>query len=169
MQMRRIVASTVIAALAALSLANLSQQDRKFMMDAAKAGIFEVSVNQLALNKAKSAEVKQHARHMVNDHSKANAELKALARRKGLTLPTSMDRKHQSIVSKLRRLSGKAFDREHAKTQMKAHEDALKLFKKQAKSGSDPDVKAFAADKVMTIETHLGMWQRAWSEFVARR
>ncbi|MGE3958815.1 MAG: DUF4142 domain-containing protein [Vicinamibacterales bacterium] len=48
----------------------------------------EVELGKLATAKAQSQEVKQFAQRMVTDHGKANEELKSLAQRKNIALPT---------------------------------------------------------------------------------
>ena len=57
------------------------------------------------------AEVKQFARKMVEDHTKAGVELKQIASKQDLTLPTAMDEKHQKVYDKLVKLSGADFDK----------------------------------------------------------
>jgi putative membrane protein len=69
----------------------LNTDDRKFMMDAAHGGMLEVHLGHMAVEKATNAEVKQFAQRMIDDHSRANSELMALASQKGVTLPASSD------------------------------------------------------------------------------
>ena len=64
----------------------LSSDDRKFIMEAAHGGMMEVELGKLAVDKASSADVKQFAQRMVDDHSKANDELMQLASQKGVTI-----------------------------------------------------------------------------------
>ena len=71
------------------SRSQLSSDDHKFVMKAAEGGQAEVQLGQLALTKASSAEVKQFAQRMVDDHSKGNTELAQLAQTKGIVLPAS--------------------------------------------------------------------------------
>ena len=62
--------------------------DRKFVEQAASGGMAEVKLGKLALEKGTSPTVKQFAQKLVDDHSKANDELQALASRKNMSLPT---------------------------------------------------------------------------------
>ncbi|MCE3259800.1 MAG: outer membrane protein-like protein, partial [Bacteroidetes bacterium] len=66
------------------------EDDMEFVIDAADGGMLEVKLGELAKTKATSAEVKEHAQHMIDDHSKANEELKALAAQKNITLPVDL-------------------------------------------------------------------------------
>jgi putative membrane protein len=65
----------------------LDSKDRQFVMEAAHGGMMEVSLGRMAVDKATNPDVKQFAQRMVDDHSKANAELQQLASQKGIALP----------------------------------------------------------------------------------
>jgi putative membrane protein len=162
--MKFLVRCGAIALLGVISLtasAQLSKQDREFVLKAAQGGLFEVQANQMGVNRSRNAEIKQASRRMVKDHTAANNELKALARNKGIVLPTQTDAKHRAILSRLQRLSGMQFDREHVTSQLKAHQETIALFKKQAKHGKDKDLVAWARGLIMDLETHHDIWGRA--------
>src|SRR5262249_4074873 len=82
-------------------------QDQRFAMNTARVGIAEVELGKLASEKANNPEVKSFAQRMVTDHSKANDELKALAQKQGITLPTEMDAKHKALRDRLMKSQGK--------------------------------------------------------------
>ena len=138
-------------------MAGLSSQDRDFLMDAAMGGMMEVQLGRWALQLGASEAVKQFGQRMVDDHSKANAELTALASSKGITLPTELDKKHQGEVRKLTRLSGAEFDRAYAKMMLSDHKKDVAAFEKQSTKGADADVKAFASKALPTLQEHLQM------------
>ena len=58
--------------------AKLAHGDRKFVEDAAKGGMAEVQLGQLAAQKAQSDDVKKFGQRMVDDHGKANDKLKQI-------------------------------------------------------------------------------------------
>jgi putative membrane protein len=68
----------------------LSNDDKKFVMEAAHGGMMEVELGKLATQKAMSDDVKQFGQRMVDDHSKANDELMQLASSKGIMMNHSM-------------------------------------------------------------------------------
>src|SRR5687767_14256988 len=168
--MRRFTAFALAClGLTVMSSADMNSHDRKFVREAAMAGVFEVEANRLGVAKATHPEVKMHSKHMVADHTKANRELTRLARMEGIRPPTNMGGHHRSIVSKLRRLRGSSFDREHTRTQLKAHEEAVALFSSQIKSGKDRSLVNWARKTLPKLEEHLHMWQRAMSEFTMKK
>jgi putative membrane protein len=69
----------------------LSRGDEKFIKEACEGGMMELKMGKLGVQKAQNAQVKQFAQTLIDDHTKANTELKQLAASKGCTLPESQD------------------------------------------------------------------------------
>jgi putative membrane protein len=135
--------------------------DQQFVMNVAKDGMAEVELGKLAQEKASSADVKKFAQRMVDDHSKANDELKTLAQNKNITLPTAVDATHKAHVDRMSKLSGEAFDRAYMQDMVADHRKAVEAFRMESKTGKDADVKAWAAKTLPTLEEHLKMAQDA--------
>lgn len=129
--------------------------DRKFVKDAAMGGLTEVAMGKLATEKASSSSIKQYGEKLVNDHSKANDQLREVAKQQRVEIPESLDSKHQSKVDKLSKLSGPAFDRAFLKQQVKDHESDVRAFKDEARNGTQPTVKTFANQTLPTLQEHL--------------
>jgi putative membrane protein len=134
---------------------NANAAGDSFMTDAASGGMAEVELGKMASTKAQNAEVKKFAQMMVTDHGKANDELKALAAKKNVTLPTAPIAKHQSVIQKLQGLSGAQFDEAYVEDMVEDHEKDVAEFEKQSQSNPDADVKAFAAKTLPTLKKHL--------------
>jgi putative membrane protein len=124
---------------------SLSANDKTFMKKAAKGGMMEVAMGKLAEQNAQSDDVKSFGKRMVTDHSKANDELKSIASKKGVQLPS---KEHTSKWTS---------DKAYIDTMVKDHEKDLAEFKEEANSGSDPDVKKFADDTAKVIQEHLDL------------
>jgi putative membrane protein len=132
----------------------MALSDAQFAKDAAADGLAEVELGRLAVEKASSPEVKSFGQKMIDDHSKANEELKALASRKDIDLPSEPKPEHKAEKERLEKLSGAAFDQAYAKAMAKDHKKAVDLFSKQASRGSDAELKAWAAQKLPTLKQH---------------
>ncbi|MDQ3040944.1 MAG: DUF4142 domain-containing protein [Acidobacteriota bacterium] len=128
-----------------------------FMTEAAKGGMAEVQLSTLATTKAQNADVKKFAQQMIQDHTNANAELKQLAGKKNVALPTDLDAEHKGIKDKLSGLSGAEFDKEYVSAMVADHEKSVNLFKTQADSGTDAETRAFAAKTLPKLQMHLDM------------
>jgi putative membrane protein len=135
--------------------AALSGGERRFLENAARGGMAEVELGKLAQQKGESQQVKDFGKRMVDDHGKANEELKRIAGAKGVTLPTEVDGKHKRLIDKLSKKSGHDFDREYMDEMVDDHEKDVKDFRSMAKSAKDADVKSFASSTLPTLEQHL--------------
>jgi putative membrane protein len=131
--------------------------EKRFVKDALLGGMTEVELGKVALEKASSDPVKQFAQKMIDDHSKANEDLKQLASKENINVSDSLDSKHQSRVEKLSKLSGADFDRAYIKDQLKDHQQDVQEFQQEAQRGTDPDVKSFASKTLPVLEEHLSM------------
>jgi putative membrane protein len=92
---------------------------------------------------------------MVDDHSKANDELKQLASQKKVALPKDLSVKDKATKARLEKLSGEQFDQAYMKDMVKDHKKDVSDFRRESKSAQDPDVKNFAAQTLPTLEDHL--------------
>lgn len=132
-----------------------SPADTQFMRDAAADGLAEVELGKMAQDKASRQDIRDFAKMMVADHSRANAELKALAARKDVRLPDDVKLEHKSEKERLEQLAGPAFDEAYASHMVKDHQKAVTLFGQQARTGLDPATKEWAARTLPTLEQHL--------------
>ena len=139
----------------------LKTSDRKFVTKAAEGGIAEVQLGKLAQQKASNDQVKQFGQRMVSDHGSANEKLKAVAGNKGISLPVQMDSSAKKEYDKLSKLSGAQFDRAYIGAMVSDHKKDASEFRSESRSGSDKDIKSFAASTLPTIEQHLQMAQSA--------
>jgi putative membrane protein len=119
--------------------------------------MLEVQLGTLALTKATSPKVKEFAQMMIDDHSKANEELKVLAQGKNISLPLSLSDKCQKKYNDVMEKSGSDFDKAYTDLMVKDHKDDVDLFKKASEDAKDADVKSWAGQKLPTLQHHLEM------------
>ena len=135
----------------------MTSADTTFAMSAAQGGIAEVKLGQLALDKASNPDVKAFGQKMVDDHTKANDQLKSIAANENMTLPADLNAKDQATYDKLSKLSGADFDKAYMKGMVKDHETDIKEFQKEANKGKDPQMKSFASTTLPILQSHLQM------------
>jgi putative membrane protein len=133
--------------------AALSDKDKSFMKEAAQGGMMEVEMGKMAQQKGKSADVKKIGGTMVADHTKANNELMAIAKKKGVDLSKEKPKSHS--------MGDANFDKEYIDMMVKDHEKDLSAFQAEAKNGSDADVKGFASKTSAVIKKHLDLVKAA--------
>ena len=136
-----------------------SGPDSDFATKAAAGGMAEVELSTMAKDKATNADVKAFATKMVEDHSKANDELKSIAGAKGMALPTELDPEHKAIRDQLSTATGADFDRAYMEAMVSDHQKAVSDFEMESTSGTDAELKAFASKTLPTLQDHSKMAQ----------
>ena len=133
-----------------------------FVDSAAAGGIAEIETSRLALEKSQSADIKAFANMMITDHSKANDELAAIAKKNDIEVPDTTTLVKQA-KEKILDMRDESFDAAYANNQVKAHEETIELFKKEANTVTDDKVKGttelkgFAQKMLPGLEKHLEM------------
>lgn len=135
--------------------------DTKFAVAAANGGLLEVQLGKLAQTKSVTPKVLAFAKMMVDDHSKANKELMAIAGTKTITLPAILDNKTQKDYDDMAKLGKIEFDKAYTDYMVKDHKEDIDEFQKEADNGKDAELKAFAAKHVPILKHHLEMAQQA--------
>ena len=136
---------------------SLSSRDRTFIMQAGQLSMMEVELGRLAVKRGSSPSVKQYGQEMVEDHTRANQELMQLAMQKKVELPTEMSTQNTALIDRLSGLSGKSFDAAYKQAMIDSHKQAIALFQAQSQQGQDPQLKAWATQKLPKLQAHLEM------------
>jgi putative membrane protein len=142
------------------SASAVDKDDAKFAVAAANGGMAEVELGTLAQQKAANQKVKDFGAMMVSDHSKANDEMKALAKSKGITLPDSIDSKEQKVKNDLSTKTGADFDKAYVDNMIEDHKNDIKEFEDATTNLKDSDLKAFAVKTLPTLKMHLDAIQK---------
>jgi putative membrane protein len=133
----------------------LSVADKTFIKKAAEGGMAEVELGKLAAEKGSSEDVKKFGQRMVDDHSKANEQLKQVASSKGVDVPSDLNAKDKATKERLSKLSGAQFDKAYMANMVRDHQQDVAEFRKESKMAKDSDVKSFASQTLPTLEDHL--------------
>ena len=137
------------------SVESMPKSDKKFVKEVAEGSRTEIELGKLAHEKASGEVVKDFAKRLVEDHSKASKALEEAAAKANIQVPTEIQRKAQKAHEKLSKLSGAEFDRAFAKLMVKEHKNDVEAFEKQSRTGESPEIRAFAANTLPTIQEHL--------------
>ncbi|MCG4255294.1 DUF4142 domain-containing protein [Acetobacter senegalensis] len=138
------------------SMMGIAPKTDDFIQSVSWSDLFEIQSSQMALS---DPSLKTFASRMIADHQKTSAELKQLlsVNNMAATPPASVDDTHKRKLDTLHGLHGDSFIRQYRKDQISAHEDALSLFRRYAKSGENEALKKWAGDTIPTLEEHLKM------------
>lgn len=123
-----------------------------FVKVVTSANAFEIESGKLAEEKAKDADIKDFAKQMIADHTKATEGLKKAAKLRDE--PPMLAPKHAAMLETLKGASEQDFQALYIEMQTVAHMEAVTLFATYAKGGDDAAVKAFAAETLPKLEMH---------------
>lgn len=134
---------------------------RDFALTAAIANKFEVIESQLALRQTSDLKVKEFAQLMIKEHAAALEELQAMAHGAGVELPAEIapDAAHQAKINAIKNRKDADFDRAYRADQLQAHAEAVALLDTYAQSGSNAQLKAWAAKTLATVRKHRDQLQ----------
>ncbi len=104
--------------------------DGQILAIAGAANKGEIDEAKLAKKKSKNAKVKSFASMMVKDHTAADQQAKALAKKKSISpeeneTSRQLTQDAQSTLSQLQGMTGKEFDTAYIQAQVKAHQQVL--------------------------------------------
>jgi putative membrane protein len=133
----------------------LSATDKTFVGKVSQGGMYEVEASKIAEEKGTSQDVKDMAIAEVHDHDLVNHELKRIAVSEGITVPSQLNAEFQERLSKLKTVSGPAFNTAYVSDMAQIHDTDEKLFAKEALEGSD-NFKTFAVSTDMIVKRHIG-------------
>ena len=136
----------------------LSAQDRDFVRDATTGGKAEIALGKVAAQKASDSAVKDFGRRMVEDHTKADDQLAAIARKDRISIPPASDQQQQTDYARLDRQSGPAFDRLYMRMMVGDHRKTVQLFQSET-SSDNSDLKQYASATLPVLQNHLNMAQ----------
>jgi putative membrane protein len=164
---------TILSILCAVSVFGLMQfsqpfqadsPDSEFVRAAAEGGMLEVKLGELAQQSGVSADVKAFGKTMVTDHSKVNSELKALAQRKNMKVPTMLSPARKQKYDSLASMKGEKFDMLYMNMMIASHEETIGLFQSESNKGQDAELKKWADSKVPALKHHLEMAKKLFQQ-----
>ena len=129
--------------------------EKTFIKKAADGGMTEVELGRLAAEKGGSDEVKDFGNQMVKDHSKINDDLKEVAAKMNVTLPSGVSAQHHAMIEKMASMSGADFDKAYVAAMVTDHEKDIAEFEKADKEVKNPALKKFIEDALPMMKDHL--------------
>lgn len=130
-----------------------------FILDAAKGRLAEIKMGKLAAEKAADPKVKDFGSKMVEDHQKANDELRQVANDKKVKWPDDLTDEQVATFKKLSQLSGRDFDREYVQAMVEDHQKDVDEFRQEEQRVQDPQLKGFVSRTLPVLQHHLEMAQ----------
>jgi putative membrane protein len=124
--------------------------DLQFVRQAAESSRKEVDSAREALPQLKEPQLRQIAQMLVTDHSNANEKLARLAEQKGWPLSAA-----SAAAAPPSGTASSDFDAKWTAEMIAGHERSVAMYRAQAQSGEDKDLRKYARETLPTIERHL--------------
>lgn len=135
--------------------APVDKDTKDFAMAAATGGMMEVQLGNIAMKNSATQSVKDFGKMMVDDHTKVNDQLKDLASKKMIDLPTTVTNDQQKEIDKLSKKTGADFDKAYVNMMVEDHKKDIAEFKKNGDKLNDADFKTLIMNTLPTLQKHL--------------
>lgn len=132
-----------------------AEDDADYLLDAAEINLSEIEIGKLAQAKGVSQGVKDFGKKLIEDHTKSLDELKALANKKAITLPTTITEDGKEKYNKLNEKSGTEFDKKFAELMVEGHEKAIDKITKISNKAKEHDIQLWATSQLTALKMHL--------------
>ena len=127
---------------------------QSFLEKAAEGQQIEISLGQLATQRAQSERVKEFGAQMAEEHKKASQQVEELAMKGGMKLSPALSEERMLKVNKLSQLFGHAFDRAYLSYILEDHKTIVEEFQRRGKTMQDQDIKQWIASMLPTLQSH---------------
>ena len=168
--------ATVLAVLATAALAQQNQQtasqqedkthEQHFIQMASSGNNFEVQLGQLVQQKAQDQRIKEFAQRLVQDHQKAEQQLRQIAQQMGVSLTDQLSPVHQAMLQEFQKKDGQALERAFAFDQVGDHHKDILKYQWQAEHAQDAQLKQYAQQQIPTLREHLQLAEQCAEQFV---
>jgi putative membrane protein len=139
---------------------SVSAQDRAFLVAVHRSNLAAITAGQTAQRQASATGVRALAGQLVADYGSLDAELKDVATRLGVTLPTRPAAGEQRQLAQLAARTGTDLDLAWIAGQIAGDQQAIAAGEAQLSRGRSAKVTALARSATPVLERHLSMLQQ---------
>jgi len=136
-----------------------SAADRAFIAKVGQGGMFEVKAGQVAADQGSTQDIKDQGFTEAHDHQLVGEKLKSITSAAGVEIAGTLNAQFQKELDDLTASSGTAFDSAYLRDMRMIHAKDGAAFAVEAKSGTNPKLRAFAAETHRIVERHIGELQ----------
>ena len=129
----------------------------------------EIAAGKLAQQKGQSADIKSYGKQLVDDHTKSDTDVKAAAKKAGITPSDSaltahdreMMRTDKNKMDQLKKMSGAEFDKTFAQVLARDHDHMLSMLRDHKDDLKSPELKQLVDNTIPVLEQHKDMAEKA--------
>jgi putative membrane protein len=158
------VSATLSISGAGMAAAAPSSQDTDYITTNGQTNLAEITIGQLALERAQNDATRALAQMTLTDHQAALAKLQAVAAQLGVAVPTEPSPEQKQNAATLQAVDDAAFDLTYDQIQVAGHQKSIAGTNQEIAAGSDPSVVGYAQGYLPVATMHLQMAQDALAE-----
>jgi len=143
-------------AIGAQAADSFSGADKTFVAKVSQGGMYEVELGKLAETQGATQDVKDSGNTEAHDHMLVGNKLKSIVEKNGMEFPTHLNAEFQARLDRFKALPMDQFDAAYIEDMKKIHQADGAAFAREASSGTNPDLKSFAAETYRIVQRHLG-------------
>ncbi|MEU8265635.1 DUF4142 domain-containing protein [Sphaerisporangium sp. NPDC049002] len=133
----------------------LGPADRDFLVRVRQAGLWEIPTGQQAQQRAGSTRVKEVGQMLVADHTKLDEQVRALAAKLNVELPSTPNEDQQGWMAELSTKTGQAYDKTFADRLRAAHGKVFAAVALVRAGTKNSEIRAFAQVAVDVVMKHM--------------
>ena len=134
----------------------LSTADRTFVAMVSQGGMFEVEAGAAAATQGSTQDIRDQGTTEQHDHTLVGGKLKTTAAAAGLAFPAALNPQFSRMLAALKAAQGSQFDALYLKDMGDIHAKDGAAFAKESSAGTNPGLKAFAAETHRIVLRHIG-------------
>lgn len=125
-----------------------------FLMSVSEEQQAEITVSQLAIQRAENERVKDFSTHMIDEHMKTAMAVERLALQQHVVLHPGLNRNHEKQIQELSRLTGHDFDLAYMNHIVTGHDSTVSEWERHAQTLPHPDIKQWINDMLPVVTAH---------------
>jgi putative membrane protein len=157
-----VVTGLALAPAAAHAAAVYSPLDEEILRTSIQGDRFEIIGGRIAQTHAGSVRVQRLGARLVKDHTKSLHEAVALAKRLGISVPSTPSTTEEWELGVVSSLSGNAFDVAYSRLEIQDHKQDIEDVHTELRGGLNADIRALERKDLPTLRIHLRLSKLAW-------
>jgi putative membrane protein len=158
------ISAALTVSSASVAVAAPSSQDTSYITSNGQTNLAEITIGELALQRAQNDATRELAQMTLTDHQAALAKLQTVAAQLGVPVPTEPSPEQKENAETLQAVDDASFDLTYAQIQVAGHQKSIAGTNQEITAGSDPAVIGYAEGYLPVATMHLEMAQDALAE-----
>ncbi len=134
----------------------VSAADRSFVAMVSQGGMFEVQAGTLAAVQGSTQDIRDQGTTEQHDHGLVGDKLKSTAAAAGIGFSAALNQQFSRQLAALKAVQGSQFDALYLQDMEDIHAKDGAAFAKEASAGTNPGLRAFAAETQRIVLRHSG-------------